>query len=287
MAEIRVRFLMRKCFSISTILGLVLGFAGCTSFDPSAAEKEIRSLIDADSTNIVLSDVLLDISIPSSDSVNLDSQWVITGVKVSTDFKSETLSISFNEEPKGNTFVTIGDSALVLIKRIYQGSLVSTLTPKAGGQAVEVTRNFGTRRQQYSEYANINGWSTVAYSFADERSDTNTTQIFSLDIKAGGLDTTLDSPGSLALQTELPSISKGTALTLSLRTAGDTSELVCLARGKEVIRFLPQKNEAKRWQAEVALDASPLVVCIIKKQALGEASYPADIDLWLIPVRID
>ncbi len=278
---------MRKYLSILSITGLVLGFAGCTSFDPDAAEKEIRSLVQADTGRMLLSGVSLEIDIPSADSVSADSQWLVTGISISTDFESETLGVYFNEEIKNDTSVTVGDSALVLVERFYKGTLISTLTPKSGGSSTEVTKNFGTRRQQWSEYVNAEGWSALAYSFADERSDTNTTQIFSLGIKSTSLDTTIDSPGYLAFENELPSIAKGSTLTLSLRTASDTNEIVCLAKGGEVARFLPQEGQAKRWQAEITLDSSPLIVCIIKKDALAESSYPADIDIWLIPVRMN
>lgn len=278
---------MRKYLSILSITGLVLGFAGCTSFDPDAAGKEIESLIQADSNRLPLSGVFMEIDIPSTDSVNADSQWLVTGISISTEFESESLGIYFNEEVKGDTYVTVGDSALCLVERFYKGTLVSTLTPKAGGQTKEITRNFGTRRRQWCECAYADGWSSVAYSFADERTDTNTTQIFSLGINTNGLDTTLYTWGSLALENELPAASGGSVLTLALRTAGDTSELLCLAKGRETAIFVPQEGEAKRWQAEVTLDSSPLVVCIIKKDALAESSYPADINLWLIPIRID
>jgi hypothetical protein len=278
---------MRKYLSILSISGLVLGFAGCTSFDQDTAEKEIKSLVQADTGRMLLSGVSLEIDIPPADSVNADSQWVITGISVSTEFESESLEIYFHQEAKGDSMVTVGDSALLLLQRTYHGVLVSTLTPKKGGQASVVTRNFTSQRKQWGQVADVDGWKAATYSLADERSDTNTTQIFSLGIKTGVLDTTIESPASLATENELPTIAKGSTLTLSLRTAGDTSEMVCLAGGRQVVRFLPQQDQAKRWQTEVTLDSSPLVVCIIKKDALGKIDYPADMDIWLIPLHLD
>lgn len=266
----------------------LLGILACNPFDQQAAEERIEEIVKSETERLNASEITLDLSIPAEDSIIVDSLFVLTGIQLSTTFESETLAIYFNQEFKGDTVVTIGDSAQVAVIRKYSGKLASTLNSLADGTLKEVSHDFTSERTQWAQFADNGDWEMVGYSVAGERSDTNTAQIFSVEIKGGGLDTVIYSSASLASLEEFPKVPSGTKLSLNLRTVADTSLLVCFALGSEAVRFVPIVNEAEhwddRWETEVTLGDSPLVVGIIRKDALADSDYPADFNFWILPI---
>lgn len=266
----------------------LLGIIACNPFDQQAAEERIKEIVASETERLIASEVSPDIIIPEADSIMVDSLWILTGIKLSTTFESETLAIYFNEEFKEDTTVIIGDSALVAVIRRYSGQLTSTLKSVEDGTSQEVSRDFVSERTQWAQFADNGDWEMVGYSIAGERSDTNTTRIFSVRIKGGELNTIIESSDSLITLEEFPKVASGTKLSLNLRTVADTTLLVSFAIGSEAVRFVPIVNEAEhwddRWETEVTLGDSPLVVGIIRKDALADSDYPADFNFWILPI---
>ena len=266
----------------------LLGILACNPFDQQAAEESIKEIVASESERLTPIELSLDLAIPEADSIMVDSLWILTGIKLNTTFESETLAIYFNQEFKGDTVVTIGDSAQVAVIRKYSGKLTSTLNSLADGTLKEVSHDFTSERTQWAQFTDNNGWGMVGCSVAEERSDTNTTQIFSLKIKGGGLDTVLYSSTSLAGLEEFPKTASGTKLSLELRTVADTTLLVSFALGSEAVRFLPKQNKDEhwddRWEAEATLGDDPLIVGVIRKDALADSDYPADFNFWILPI---
>lgn len=275
---------MRRYLAILPLLGVL----ACTGFDQEAAEEAIREIVAEETGRLTASEVSLDLAIPEADPITLDSIWLLTGITLTTAFESETLAIYFNQEFKGDTIVTVGDSAQVEVIRSYSGRLTSTLHSIEDGTPKEVSRDFTSERIQWVQFADNGGWEMAGYSIAEERSDTNTTQIFSLQIKGKGIDTTIYSSASLAGLEEFPKTASGTKLSLELRTVSDTNFLVSFALGSEAARFVPKQNEDEqwddRWEAELTVGDDPAVVGVIRKAALRDSDYPADFDLWILPI---
>jgi len=262
----------------------LIGALACNPFDRQAAEETITEIISGQTSKLNATEVSLDLAMPASDSVIVDSNWVLTRLTLNTTFESETLAISFNEEFKNDTFVTIGDSARVSVIRKFEGILSSEFIGRTDGAEYANGRDFSSRRIQYVQFADNGEWEMVAYSIAEERSDTNTTRIFSLKIEGGGEDTTIYSSAALAAIDSFPAIAPGAVLSLELRTVADTSKLVCFALGNEVVRFAPKEGEEERWEAEVTAGEETLLIGIIRKDGLANPDYPADVDIWIIPV---
>jgi hypothetical protein len=278
--RIRVRYGMRRYIFILPLLGAL----ACNPFNQQAAEEEIKEIVTTEPERLNASEITLEMSIPAEDSIIVDSLFVLTGINLSTTFESESLAIYFNEEFKEDTFVVIGDSALVEITRKYKGKLDCNFIGREDGTEYANGRDFTSERLQYAQFADNKGWEIIGYSIAEERSDTNTTQIFSLAIKGDGLDTTIYSSAAIAPLDSFPELSAGANLSLELRTVADTSQLVCFALGQEAVRFTPKPEEEERWEAEVTAGEKFLAVVILLKKALANLDYPADLDLWIIPV---
>lgn len=282
--QIRVIYPMRKYLLLLPLIGAL----ACNPFDRQAAEESITEIILAETDKLNATEVSLDLAMPASDSVIVDSNWVLTRLTLNTTFESETLAISFNEEFKNDSFVTIGDSARVSVIRKFEGVLNSEFVGRTDGTEYANGRDFSSRRIQYVQFADNEEWEMVAYSIAEERSDTNTTRIFSLKIEGGGeeggLDTTIYSSAALAAIDSFPAIAPGATLSLELRTVADTSKLVCFALANEVVRFAPKEGEEERWEAEVTAGEETLLIGIIRKDGLANPDYPADVDIWIIPV---
>ncbi len=266
----------------------LIGALACNPFDRQAAEESITEIISGQTDKLNATEISLDLAMPASDSVIVDSNWVLTRLTLNTTFESETLAVSFNEEFKNDTFVTIGDSARVSVIRKFKGTLDSEFMGREDGMEYMNSRNFSSRRIQYVQFADNGEWEMVAYSIAEERSDTNTTRIFSLKIKGdgeeGGLDTTIYSSAALAAIDSFPAIAPGAALLLELRTVADTSKLICFALANELVKFAPKEGEDERWEAEVTAGEETLLIGIIRKDGLADWNYPADVDIWIIPV---
>ncbi|MBN2378811.1 hypothetical protein JXM67_03300 [candidate division WOR-3 bacterium] len=266
------------------ILPLLWGIA-CTGFDQDAAEEEIALLVAEDDGHFVTEELSIDLAIPES--LAIDSAWVVTRITLSTAFVSESLDIAFNQEFKGDTIRTIGDTATVKVIRKYTGILTSTIEPQEGGTSKDISRDFGSERTQWASYVDEKGWGISGYSFAEERSDTSIPRIYYLVVQDNDPDTILKSTVIADLDS-FPAFSAGNTYSLLLRTTADTNDVVCFAKGAEVVRFIPKENMAEewtdRWEAEVTLGQDPLILGVINRKALGEETYPADLDLWIIPL---
>lgn len=279
---------MHRYTSILLIVGLVLGMAGCTSFDQAAAEEEIADIVAVEDGRLPSTNISFDLTVAESDSIEVDSGFILTGLSISTTFQSETLAFAFNQELKKDSLVTIGDSATVAVIRSYSGELTSTLKSTGDGTTSDAVKSFGSERVQYAVFADNDPWEMVAYTIAEERSDTNIARITHIELKGTGIDTTVYFPNAPAPSDSFPSLSPGADLTCNLRTTIDTSMAVCFMVGSEAVRFTPITSEEDklddRWEAEVTVGSEPLVIGIIHKDALADNDYPADIDLWILPV---
>jgi len=266
----------------------LLVIIACNPFDQQAAEERIKEIVASETERLTASEVSLDLIIPEADSIMVDSLWILTGIKLNTTFESESLAIYFNEEFKEDTTVIIGDSALVGVIRRYKGTLNYNLISREDGTEYAAGKELSSERVQWAQLADNGDWEMVGYSITGERSDTNTTRIFSVRIKGGELNTIIESSDSLITLEEFPKVASGTKLSLNLRTVADTTLLVSFAIGSEAVRFVPIVNEAEhwddRWETEVTLGDSPLVVGIIRKDALADSDYPADFNFWILPI---
>ena len=257
----------------------------CTVFDPVAAEEEITRLVTEDTDRYATEEISIDLTI--QDSVAIDSAWVVTRIVLNTAFASDSLGIEFNKELHKDTIRTVGDTATVLLSTRYTGSIISTIEASEGGSSKDVTRDFGTERVQRARYADENGWYIAGYSFAEERSDTNIYRIYNLVVQDSDPDTILSS-AEIADLDSFPVLTAGNTYSLLLRTTADTNDVVCFAKGADVVRFTPKVNIEEdwtdRWEAEVTLGQDPLILGVINRTSLAEESYPADFDLWIIPL---
>ncbi|TKJ42861.1 hypothetical protein CEE36_06240 [candidate division TA06 bacterium B3_TA06] len=275
---------MRRYLSILPLLVML----ACNPFDQQAAEERIKEIVESEIERLTPIELSLDLAIPEADSIMVDSLWIVTGIKLNTTFESESLAIYFNEKIKGDTIVTVGDSALVAVIRRYKGTLNYNLISREDGTEYAAGKELSSERIQWAQFADNGDWEMVGYSITGERSDTNTTRIFSVGIKGGELNTIIESSDSLITLEEFPKVVSGTKLSLNLRTVADTTLLVSFAIGSEAVRFVPIVNEAEhwddRWETEVTLGDSPLVVGIIRKDALADSDYPADFNFWILPI---
>ncbi|MBD3286785.1 hypothetical protein GF359_09210 [candidate division WOR-3 bacterium] len=263
------------------ILPLMWGIA-CTGLDPDAAEEEITRLVE-DEDHFVTEDISIDLAV--TDSLAVDSARVVTRITLNTTFASESLGIEFNTEFRKDTIRIVGDTATVQLLREYSGTMVSTIEPSAGGSSKDITRDFGTERTQSAHYADEEGWGIVGCSFAEERSDTNITRIYCLVLDDSD---TIRNSATISELDSFPVLSSGKAYSLLLRTTADTCDVVCFAKGADVVRFTPKENTEEdwtdRWEAEVTVGEEPLIIGVINRTSLGDESYPADFDLWIIPL---
>ena len=275
---------MRKYLLLLPLIGLM----ACNPFDQQAAEEEIREIIRSETGRLTSTKIFLQMNIPIDDSVMIDTSFILTSIRLETEFKAESLAIYFNEEFKEDTIVIIGDSALVGITRKYKGELSYNLIGREDGTEYAAEKEFTSERTQWAGFADNKGWEMVGYSIAEERSDTNIARITHLGIKGDGLDTVIYSPAAVAPLDSFPALTTGAKLSLDLKTVLDTSLVVCFALGSEPVRFTPKVNAGEqwddRWEAEVTVSKDPLVIGVINRASLADFDYPVDLNLWIIPV---
>lgn len=272
---------MQKNILLVLMTILLVGFSGCTTFNRDEAVESIKDIIYSENTRLPRAGI--EIVASFQDTIMLDSLCRLEEMNFSTTLASDSLNFVFNQTSRNDSLITIGDSSIVTILRSYSGIMESKIRSIDNDSSRTIEKSFSSQRSQYALFTDNDGWNLSGYSFAEERSDTNTTQIFSLSIKTSTLDTTLYSTASISSLEDLPVILKGTPLSLVLRTAADTSELVCLVLSDNVVRFRPKPGESKHWTAETTMGPGSLVIAIFSKNALLDETYPADFDFWVVP----
>ncbi|GEM_PF-3402956 len=261
----------------------VLWASACTTFDKDTAEENIRKMLVLETERLYASPTQFTLNFARTDSIMADSLYLLSSIKINTVFARETLSIKFNQKREKDTIITIGDSAKVAIERNYKGTMDVKLTHIDSNSTLTFTKNFNSTRMQSAKFAEDKTWALLSYTLPEERSDTNTTQIFSLKIKGKGIDTTIYSVNSMIKLKTFPKLASGVKLSLELRTVADTSNLICFAKGKQQTRFTPTGTKEDRWKTELTTSSTPLIIGIINKKALLHNKYPVDFDLWIIP----